>query len=80
MRDQEALYYFDKFIAIHPECAEAWYSKGIALKNLDKYPEAMEAFNKASEIDPEFEDALKYKKILENQNVLQNLYNENYSK
>ena len=40
----------------------------------------MESFNKASEIDPEFEDALKYKKILENQNVLQNLYNENYSK
>ena len=40
-----------------PKNAGAWFNKGNALQGLDKYNEAMQAYDKAIEIDPNYVDA-----------------------
>ena len=41
-----------------PTNAEAWYLKGSALFALDGYEDAIEAFNRALEIRPDYVSAL----------------------
>ena len=36
---------------------KSWYSKGSALYNLGKYNEAIQAFDKAIELDPDYAKA-----------------------
>jgi tetratricopeptide (TPR) repeat protein len=45
-------------LEIDPKYFNAWYSKGIVIAQLGKYNEAVECFDKALEIDPQFVDAL----------------------
>ena len=37
--------------------SKAWYNKGLALDNLNKYDEAIKAFDKAIEINPKYSAA-----------------------
>ena len=55
---EEAIEYFDKALAIDPDCIdawggkmEAWFGKGELLIQLEKYEEAIECFDKALAID-----------------------------
>jgi tetratricopeptide (TPR) repeat protein len=52
-------------LEIEPNNKYVLDSKGYTLINLDKYEEAIEYFNKALSIDPEYVDALNHKKIAE---------------
>ena len=44
---------FRKALEIDPEYFEAWYSLGMACMKLQKYPEAIEAGKKATELKPQ---------------------------
>ncbi|MEK6935546.1 MAG: tetratricopeptide repeat protein, partial [Nanoarchaeota archaeon] len=48
----------DKYypIEINPNNYTSWFRKGLVLKKLNKYEEAINAYNKAIEIDPNFKD------------------------
>ena len=50
---KESIEMFDKALEINPQFAEAYLSKGVALKMLGKHEEALQMFNKAFEINPE---------------------------
>jgi tetratricopeptide (TPR) repeat protein len=39
---------------INPQLADAWNNKGVALSRQGKYDEAIQAYNEAIEIDPEY--------------------------
>jgi tetratricopeptide (TPR) repeat protein len=43
---------FDKAIEINPQNSLAWYNKGITLRHLNKYEEAIKAYEKAIESNP----------------------------
>jgi tetratricopeptide (TPR) repeat protein len=55
MQMQESL---DKAIEIEPQHAMAWNSKGIAFGSQGKYNEALQAFDKAVEINSQLKDGL----------------------
>ena len=48
----EALIQIDKVLKLNPKNAIAWKHKGTTLENLDRYKEAINAYNKAIEINP----------------------------
>lgn len=50
---EKALKDYDKAINLNPNMAYAWHGKGEVLKDLGRYEEAIEAFNKAIELDKE---------------------------
>lgn len=69
-RYQDALNAFAQAADIDPEFTEAWYNKGMALMNLQKYHEAIRAFDKVLKIHPHDDQAreqmdLAQKKIME---------------
>ncbi len=49
------------------EGAESWYNKGNALARLSRYPEAIKAYKKALELNPNHEDAKYNKDLVEKQ-------------
>ena len=49
----EAAICFKKATEIGPECFEAWHSLGMAYMKLQKYPEAIEAGEKAVKLKPQ---------------------------
>jgi tetratricopeptide (TPR) repeat protein len=53
-RFEEALECSDKALEIDPDFAEAWFVRGIVLRNLQRYDEANDAFQTAAQINPEF--------------------------
>ena len=53
----QALYYINKSIKTNNTIAELYSIKGISLKNLKRYDEALSSFQKAIEIDRNFVDA-----------------------
>jgi tetratricopeptide (TPR) repeat protein len=40
-----------KAIRLNPKDADAWYGKGLALKNQEKYDEAIKAYGEAIRLD-----------------------------
>jgi len=50
-------------LASEPQDAEAWNTKGITLCRLGRYPEALQAFDKAIEINPDFIEVLENKGV-----------------
>lgn len=50
---EEAIVCFGKSIEISPDYNLAWYSRGLALKDLERYKEALENFDKFLEYKPE---------------------------
>ncbi|MEG4282183.1 CHAT domain-containing protein, partial [Microcoleus sp. A006_D1] len=54
---EEAIASYDKALEIKPDKHEAWYNRGIALRNLGKYEEAIASYDKALEIKPDKHEA-----------------------
>ena len=46
----------DKAIKINPEFAGAWSNKGLSLRSLKKYKEAVSCYDEVIRIDPNFEN------------------------
>jgi tetratricopeptide (TPR) repeat protein len=63
-KDEKALVYFDKALAIDPQLPVAWVSKAFALSKLGRYDEALPCFDKAIEIIPDHPDAWANKALL----------------
>jgi len=49
---EEALSYFEQALLLDQNNADLWNHKGIALRSIGRYDEALECFNKSLEIDP----------------------------
>ena len=43
---------YERAIELNPENADFWAGKGLALQNLEEYPDAIAAFQKALELNP----------------------------
>jgi tetratricopeptide (TPR) repeat protein len=46
-RDEEALAALEQAIRLDPDDADAYYNQGIALQNLERYEQALAAFEQA---------------------------------
>jgi Flp pilus assembly protein TadD len=49
---EEALNFFDQALLSNQNDPELWNHKGVALRSMGRYDEAMECFNKSLELDP----------------------------
>jgi len=49
---EKALDYLNKSLEIDPIFVEAWYVKGVALHNVQRYDEAQYCFDRAIALDP----------------------------
>jgi tetratricopeptide (TPR) repeat protein len=59
----EQLAAFEKAIALDPNSAEAWFNKGYALAGMQRYDEAIAAFDKVNVIDPAYPNLQKNREI-----------------
>jgi tetratricopeptide (TPR) repeat protein len=55
--DKNALVYFDKALEINPTSIEVLRNKGLYLKDINKYNEAIECFKAILSIDPKFSES-----------------------
>jgi tetratricopeptide (TPR) repeat protein len=46
----------DKAIALKGDWEKGWYRRGVALSNLQRYEEAMQAFQKCMDLNPSSKD------------------------
>ena len=53
----EALCCFEQAILLNPDNPELWNFKGVVLRSMGRYNEAMDCFNKSLEIDPRDKNA-----------------------
>lgn len=49
---EDALGFFEQALLLEQKNPELWNSKGVALRSIGRYDEAIECFNKSLEIDP----------------------------
>ena len=49
---EQALSFFEQALLLDQDNAELWNHKGVALRSMGRYDEALECFNKSLEIDP----------------------------
>jgi len=49
---EEALGFFEQALLLNQNDPELWNYKGIALRSMGRYNEAIECFNKSLELDP----------------------------
>ncbi len=49
---EDALGYFEQALLLDEKNPELWNSKGVTLRSIGRYDEAIECFNKSLEIDP----------------------------
>jgi len=49
---EEALGFFEQALLLDQKNPELWNYKGVALRSIGRYNEAIECFNKSLEIDP----------------------------
>jgi tetratricopeptide (TPR) repeat protein len=54
---------FGNAIIIKPNSAIYWYGRGCSLKNLGKFKEAISDFDKALELAPGFQNAIKCRQL-----------------
>ena len=48
----DALGFFDQALLLNQKDPELWNYKGVALRSIGRYDEALECFNKSLELDP----------------------------
>jgi len=53
----DALSYFEQALLLNQDDPDLWNNKGIALRSMGRYEEAMECFNKSLKIDPRDKNA-----------------------
>jgi tetratricopeptide (TPR) repeat protein len=56
---------FDKAIALEPGNADAWFNKAFALAGLKRYDEAIAAFDKVKELNPDYPKLAQNRRIAE---------------
>jgi tetratricopeptide (TPR) repeat protein len=56
---------YNQAIGIDPNNAEAWFNKGFALGGMERYDEAIAAFDKVQTIDPEYPRLAYYRTMAE---------------
>jgi len=49
---EEALGFFDQALLLNQNDPELWNHKGVTLRSMGRYDEAIECFNKSLELDP----------------------------
>ena len=49
---EDALGYFEQAVLLNQNSPELWNYKGVALRSIGRYDEALECFNKSLELDP----------------------------
>ena len=49
---EDALGFFEQALLLDQNDPELWNNKGIALRSMGRYDEALECFNKSLELDP----------------------------
>jgi len=49
---EDALGFFEQALLLNQNDPDLWNNKGIALRSMGRYEEAMECFNKSLQIDP----------------------------
>jgi len=54
---EEALGFFEQALLMNQNDPELWNHKGVALRSMGRYDEALECFNKSLELDPRDKDA-----------------------
>ena len=59
----EQLTAFEKAISLDPNSAEAWFNKGYALAGMQRYDEAIAAFDQVKVIDPSYPNLQKNREI-----------------
>jgi predicted O-linked N-acetylglucosamine transferase (SPINDLY family) len=52
-RRPEALTYYESFLKAHPESAEAWHNRGIALSQMERFSEAVASFDRVLALRPD---------------------------
>ncbi len=57
-KNEKAIEYFDRVIAVEADNTMAWNNKGVALRKLGKIEDALNCYNKALSIDPDLTRAL----------------------
>lgn len=57
-RNEKAIEYFERVIAVESDNTMAWNNKGVALRKLGKIEDAINCYNKALSIDPDLSRAL----------------------
>jgi len=53
----DALSFFEQALLLNQDDPDLWNNKGIALRSMGRYEEAMECFNKSLKIDPRDKNA-----------------------
>jgi Flp pilus assembly protein TadD len=53
----DALSFFEQALLLNQDDPNLWNKKGVTLRSLGRYEEAMECFNKSLEIDPRDKNA-----------------------
>ncbi len=53
----DALGFFEQALLLNPDDPDLWNHKGITLRSMGRYEEAMECFNKSLKIDPRDKNA-----------------------
>jgi len=53
----DALGYFEQALLLNQDDPDLWNNKGVALRSMGRYDEAMDCFNKSLKIDPRDRDA-----------------------
>jgi len=54
---EEALGFFEQALLMNQNDPELWNNKGVALRSMGRYDEALECFNKSLELDPRDKNA-----------------------
>jgi Flp pilus assembly protein TadD len=54
---EEALGFFEQALLMNQSDPELWNHKGVALRSMGRYDEALECFNKSLELDPRDKNA-----------------------
>ncbi|MBC8252072.1 MAG: tetratricopeptide repeat protein [Candidatus Nitrosopelagicus sp.] len=49
---EDALSFFEQALLLKPDDPDVWNQKGIALRSLGRYEEALECYNKSLQLDP----------------------------
>jgi tetratricopeptide (TPR) repeat protein len=57
-RLEQALVYYDRVVALRPDCPEAWNSRGVVLAKLKRHGEALASFDRALSVRPNYAEAL----------------------